>query len=305
MTSLELSVVIPVFNSAKVLRDVVNEIHEVLTKSGYLFEIILINDCSDDNSWFEIQDLVKCYPECTGKNLITRQGQHRAVLVGLHFAIARYVVIMDDDGQNPAIEILRLHAKALEGNDLVFGNYIVMQQSLFRKIASSTMKRFVRYIFSSPPNVNVSNFKIINERVVRLIVRLSKRTPYINGEALLYSSNPTSILVSHRSSLLARSRYSLRSLLQLFKNVLFTYSLRPLRFLISVTLSACVLGVVSSAFVVFSQMLNDNRVRGWTTLSLGVSVFATFLFFAIGLFAEYVIRILESSSDHSVLDFVE
>lgn len=212
---------------------------------------------------------------------------------------------MDDDGQNPPSEILKLYRAAIEGSDLVFGNYIDYKQSPFRRIASRLMKLLVRFIFKSPKNVNVSNFKIMHHTVVHLICKFAKSSPYINGEALLYSSNPKSILVNHRASFLSKSRYNLLDLLSLFKDVLFTYSLRPLRLLAFVTFCVSITGFIATLLLFIYQISHEYKVAGWTSLMLITTFLSTLVIFSITLMSEYIIRALASNSRGTVLDFVE
>jgi undecaprenyl-phosphate 4-deoxy-4-formamido-L-arabinose transferase len=301
----DLSVVIPVFNSSNTLESVVNELQDFLSTSGFKFETILVNDCSSDSSSKIISILTKRYKNCKGVNLLIRQGQHRAVLAGLNQTTGEYVVVMDDDGQNPPAEIIKLFTAAKEGYDVVFGNYIEYKQSIYRKLASSLMKLFVRYIFSSPSEVSVSNFKIMHQRVVRLICRFARSSPYINGEALIYAIKPKSIRVNHRNSLVGKSRYSTLNLFSLFKNVLFTYSLRPLRLITSITFLVSVSGLLTSFSLLVFQYTNDARIQGWTSIVLTVTFLSTLTILSIGLISEYLIRALESNSKRSVLDFVE
>jgi undecaprenyl-phosphate 4-deoxy-4-formamido-L-arabinose transferase len=301
----DLSVVIPVFNSAITLESVVKELHVFLVNSGLKFQIILVNDCSSDSSLDEISKLTLKYRNCIGVNLLLRQGQHRAVLAGLNHTKGEYVVVMDDDGQNPPSEIVKLLTTANEGNDLVFGNYVDYKQKFFRRVASSLMKIFVRFIFSSPREVSVSNFKIMHHRVVQLICKFARSSPYINGEALLYASKPKSIIVNHRASLVGKSRYSLRNLVSLFRNVLFTYSLRPLRLLTLITFCVSVTGLFASLIVLFLQHSNDAKIQGWTSIILTVTFLSTLTILSISLISEYIIRALESNSNRSVLDFIE
>ncbi len=305
MSNLDLSVVIPVFNSSRTIDSVVDELQDFLSRSGLRFEIILVNDCSNDLSLERISNITSKYENCIKVNLLRRQGQHRAVLAGLIHTRGEYVVVMDDDGQNPPTEIIKLLSAAREGNDVVFGNYVDYKQTFFRKTSSSIMKTFVRFIFKSPRGVLVSNFKIMHQRVVRLICRFSRSSPYINGEALIYASKPKSIQVNHRISLTGYSRYSLLDLLALFKNVLFTYSLRPLRLLTLMTFCVSFTGLFLSFSLLIFQFTNDTKIQGWTSLVLITTFLSTLTISSLGLISEYILRALESNSNRSVNDFIE
>ena len=90
-----ISIIIPVFNGEKTIEILVNNISKTLTEN-YDFEIVLVNDCSTDNSEEKCKELVKKYPNVSLYSLSKNVGEHNAVMAGLNKCVGDYAVIMDD-----------------------------------------------------------------------------------------------------------------------------------------------------------------------------------------------------------------
>src|SRR5437764_14555424 len=135
-----LSVVVPVYNSAAVLPDVVARLLPVLRARGGPFEVILVNDGSRDGSWDAIARLARDCPAVRGIDLSRNYGQHNALLCGVRAAAHDVVVTIDDDLQHPPEEIPRLLDKLAEGYDVVYGTPRHEPHGLWRGAASRLTK---------------------------------------------------------------------------------------------------------------------------------------------------------------------
>ena len=131
-----ISIIIPVFNAEKTIEILVNNISKTLAKN-YDFEIILINDCSKDNSEEKCKDLTKKYTNVFLYSLSKNVGEHNAVMAGLNKCIGNYAVIMDDDLQHTADSLLELIKFSTDKNnnyDVVYTYYEQMKYSFLRNI---------------------------------------------------------------------------------------------------------------------------------------------------------------------------
>src|SRR5215212_8350731 len=115
-----LSIVIPVYNGADSIGELVAALEELRIAGGH--EIVLVNDGSPDNSLDVCRALVEraCVP-ITLVALSRNYGEHNAVMAGLRHATGAYVITMDDDLQNPPEEVERLLFYATQsGRDVVY-----------------------------------------------------------------------------------------------------------------------------------------------------------------------------------------
>src|SRR5260370_38196395 len=110
----DLSLVIPVYRSEDCLRPVMEAIAQALVPARLTYEVILVNDCSPDQSWKVIEGLCQDHANVRGVDLRRNFGQDNAIITGLRFARGKYVVIMDDDFQHHPRDIPALLHKLQE-----------------------------------------------------------------------------------------------------------------------------------------------------------------------------------------------
>ena len=122
---MKLSIIIPVYNSSSIITKLVNNIKEEATKIQKIssYQIILVNDCSDDNSWNEISKICINEKFIIGINLMKNYGQHNAIMAGINISDGDYIILMDDDFQHSPKQINKLILKIDEGYDVCYTNY--------------------------------------------------------------------------------------------------------------------------------------------------------------------------------------
>jgi glycosyltransferase involved in cell wall biosynthesis len=211
-TAFTYSIVIPVYNSEPLVGETVDRVVEVFTAAGLKYELILVNDGSHDGSWEVIADRARAHPQVTAINLLKNYGQHHANLAGFRESTGDFVITMDDDLQNPPEEALKL-----------------IDRAGYRKLGTRLIGMINRRIFLQPPDLVVSNHRILRRDVVDRICAARNAHPYITGQALMYSSNRANATVRHEPRPTGKSNYSLLRILSLVLTILFSYSSWPLR----------------------------------------------------------------------------
>jgi glycosyltransferase involved in cell wall biosynthesis len=291
------SVVVPVFNSVEVVGTTIDRIIEVFEGAGLRYEIVLVNDGSRDGSWELIAGRARSTPHVVALNLLRNYGQHHANLAGFAEATGDYVITMDDDLQNPPDQALALIDEAMTGRDVVFGRFESKQAAGYRRIGSKLISMINRRVFAQPPGLAVSNFRILRRDVVDRISASRTAHPYVTGQALMYSQNPSDVLVRHDPRPVGKSNYGLGRILALVLSILFSYSLWPLR-------AAALLGFVVAfasftlgAFYLVRSFFVDAPVAGWTTIAVLLSVFSGVVIALLSMLGEYVVRTLNAVSE--------
>lgn len=291
-----LSAVIPVFNSEDIVAETVRRIVEFFTTRGIPYEVILVNDGSDDGSWEVIKAEAERDPQVVAINLLKNYGQHNANMCGLRATTGDYVVTLDDDLQNPPEEIDRLLEVAQDGHDVVFARFKQKQASGFRRLGSWMIGLMNRRIFGQPRDLVVSNFRILRRDVVDRICATGSSYPYITGLALLHSGNPGNVVTEHHQRASGDSNYGLTRIARLVLTILFSYSLFPLRLMAAVgaviALISCGIGVVYLVLGLFGA----QQVEGWTTLVVLLSFLNGLVILMLSMLGEYTVRILSQVS---------
>ena len=162
----ELSVVIPVYNGSRTIGPLVERITTVFASTQ--FEVILVNDGSEDESESVCAQLAEKFPATvTFVNLSRNFGEHSAVLAGCNYARGQYVAVLDDDGQNPPEEVGAMLKELKRGNyDVIYGYYIDKQHSWFRNAGSRFNDRMATLMLHKPKELYLSSFKVMSRFVV-------------------------------------------------------------------------------------------------------------------------------------------
>ena len=132
----EISIVIPVYNSHECVSELSRQIEDAMTSKDISYEQIMVNDCSKDSSWLEIKKEAQKNQNIFGINLRKNSGQDSAILTGLNYTNAKWIVIMDDDLQHSPYDIIKLYEEAKKGFDVVYGNFYSKKQKLWKNIGS-------------------------------------------------------------------------------------------------------------------------------------------------------------------------
>jgi glycosyltransferase involved in cell wall biosynthesis len=225
---MRLSVVIPVYHGDVTIQKLVESVQEKL--HGYSFEIILINDGSKDDSEKKCLELSEKFDNISFLSLRKNFGEFNAVMCGLNHVKGDYVVIIDDDFQNPPSEIIKLLETAQKGDfDVVYGQYDEKKHHQFRNFGSWFVNQITTSLFQKPQDLYLSSFKIIKKEVVEEICKYKGPYPYIDGLIFNVTDNVGKVTVQHDNRQNGASNYTAKKLASLFLNIIFGYSLLPVR----------------------------------------------------------------------------
>jgi len=292
---MQLSIIIPVYNSQKTIALLVQNILTVL--AAVELEIVLVNDGSSDNSEEVCGQLASQYRNIKFISLRRNFGEFNAVMCGLNYAQAAFSVIIDDDFQNPPVEILTLLQTAQAKNyDVVYSYYDQKQHSIFRNAGSWLVNQMTTWLLDKPKDLYLSSFKLIRREVVQEIVQYKGPYPYIDGLLFRVTRHVGKVKVSHQKREDGRSNYTIGKLISLFLNILFCYSPRPLRLLtltgLGLLLFSISLTIIELSASILSQHLPATDHIVWITF-LGVSGFQLL---GMGMMGEYVGKLFMAQS---------
>ena len=294
---MNLSIVIPVFMSQDLVYETVSQIIEELNDSQLKYEIILVEDGSSDHSWKELVKLKESYPEVIKViQLIKNYGQHTAIYCGINKSRGDYILTMDDDGQNPPTEIMKLYNKINEGYDLVFAQFAQKKHSLFRRLGSKFINYLNYKMFNKDKSLVLSNFRIFSRSLAQRIVQHKTSHPYIPGLLLTYHTKATNVLTKHKERRIGKSNYTLRRILKLVTRLLINNSNYPLRLIGQIGASVSLSSLIIAIYVLLKAILLGHGVPGFATLAFLISFLGSIIIFMLTIIGKYLIRITEEIS---------
>ena len=285
-----LSFVIPVYNSASTIAGVVREIESLSIAGGH--ELILVDDGSSDDTVAVCRELVRqSRIPITLVEHARNFGEHNAVLTGWRHARGAYIVNLDDDGQNPPREAVRLwqHARS-NGLDVVFGHYDVKQHSPWRNAGSWLTNRMTDWALDKPPGFYLSSFRCVSAFVVRQVSNYAGPYPYLDGLLLQVTQRIGSITVRHEARHAGQSSYTLRRLLRLWLSAWLNFSLLPLRAATLLGLVTSGGGFVALGVVIWLWFLGRGPGYGWGSIMAMLLIFSGTQLVMLGLIGEYIGR---------------
>jgi len=292
MSNPEVSLVIPVYNGSRTVGGLVEHIAKVFGSTS--FEIVLVNDGSADDSEQVCAQLAQRFPQMvTFVHLSRNFGEHNAVLAGFSQTRGRYVAVLDDDGQNPPEEVIRmldeLKRKKL---DVVYGHYIEKKHSWFRNLGSRFNDRIATLMLHKPKDLYLSSFKVMNHFVVGEIVKYRGPYPYADGLIYRVTRKIGQIPVEHRTSLSGPSRYTFRKLVRLWLNMFLNFSIKPLRISVYVGLLAACFSVVLLVGILIDKLwITPELTVGIPTVLGSIVFFSGIQLMILGLIGEYLGRL--------------
>ena len=294
--SFKYSVVIPVFNSEKIVGETIDRTVAFFRREGLEFELIMVNDGSFDGSWGVIQKKAHEYREVTAVNLLRNYGQHAANLCGFRQSQGDYVITMDDDLQNPPEEIKKLIEKAAEGHDLVIGRFREKKHPFVRRIGSRVVGLINRKIFHGQKDLVLTNFRIIHRDVIERACQYKTSYPYVPGLVLMFSTNRANVLVDHQERGVGTSNYNLWRIAKLVSELLFNYSSYPLRLVAGIGFLAAALSFMIGIFYLLKAFFVGTSVPGWATVVVLLSFFNGMMLLVLGMLGEYLVRLINQGS---------
>ncbi len=288
-----ISFVIPCYRSQATLPSVIREIQE--TMKGllqYTYEVVLVNDCSPDNTFDSIRELCRENKNITGINLAKNFGQHSALMAGFHQVKGDIIVCLDDDGQTPADEVGKLLKGIEKGADVVYAQYAHKHHSGFRNWGSHVNELMTRVMLGKPKDLFVSSYFAARRFVVDEMIKYEYPYPYVIGLVLRTTKNIVNVEVNHRDRMEGTSGYTLGKLLGLWFNGFTAFSVKPLR-IATVTGAGCAfLGFAYGIYTIIKKIFINppGLVTGFSALMSVLVFMGGMLMLMLGLVGEYMGR---------------
>jgi glycosyltransferase involved in cell wall biosynthesis len=285
-----LSIVIPVYNGAKTVAELVGALAALDIEGGH--EIILVNDGSPDNSLAICRGLMRsCAVPLTVVNLARNFGEHNAVMAGLREACGAWVITMDDDLQNPPSEVVRLlqYAQA-SGKEAIYTWYGSKEHAAWRNIGSRFTNRVADVVLDKPQGLYLSSFRCLSAFVVEHVIRYTGPFPYIDGLVLQVTQSIDRVEVKHLPRADGRSNYTLRRLIRLWLNMFVNFSVMPLRLSTLTGFAISIFGAIASVLV-FIEAMFYKTPQGWGSIMAAVLLLSGVQLLILGIVGEYLGRL--------------
>lgn len=291
---MKVSVVIPVFNSADIQNELYKRLVEILDNNYPDFEIIFINDGSQDNSGQILKEICQKDTRVRLIDFSKNFGHQAAISAGLERTQGDIVVIMDDDLQDPP-EILPTFIKKLnEGYDVVYGIRKKRKERLPKRFSYFLFYRLLGFLSKDQIQIDSGDFCVMRKNIVDAINLFPESHKFLRGIRTCVGFKQVGIEYERDLRYAGKSQYTLRIYFRFALNAIFSFSYLPLRI-------ATILGVVVASlsffygiFIIIKKLLGSiEHVPGFTSLFVLMAFLGGTILVSLGIIGEYIARLYD------------
>jgi glycosyltransferase involved in cell wall biosynthesis len=287
----DVTVVVPVYNSEKSVGEVVRRCSVTLEKLGKSHEFVLVDDGSRDGSWRVLETLAETMPNVTAIRMMRNFGQHNALLAGTRVARGAFVVTIDDDLQHPPEELPKLFDEMMRADaDVVYGTPRELTHSTTRNILSWAVKVVLRDAIGAETARRISAFRLFRTAIREAFADYNH--PFVSLDVLLTwgTSRFTHVETVHARREIGKSNYTMFKLIAHTLTIITGFSTLPLRIASVIGFAFTIVGVGILIKVLLTFLIYGRAVPGFAFLASVITIFAGAQLFVLGIIGEYLAR---------------
>lgn len=288
------SIAIPIFNEEDVLPALLQRVTSVLDAvPGGPHELLLVNDGSRDKSLQLLEEAAARDPRIVVVNLSRNFGHQAAVSAAFDYAAGDAMLVMDGDLQDPPEALHRLLAQMDEGYDVVYVRRVQRKESWWLRVCYHAAYRLIARMSRLALPVDAGDFALLSRRAIDAIRALPERQRYVRGLRSWVGFRQTGIEIERDARAAGESKYSVSRLIGLALDGAFAFSTAPLRFIGVMGGFVLAFSLLFSVYAVLAKFLWGASPRGFTALTVLLTLIGGMLLLSLWIIGEYVGRIYE------------
>lgn len=289
---IKLSVVIPCYNEEAVIpelyRRVTQACHCVV---GDRYELVFVNDGSFDETWAMLQELAHNDDRIVAVDLSRNHGHQLALSAGLSLARGERILVIDADLQDPP-ELLPEMMRLMDGGaDVVYGQRVERDgETWFKRVSARVFYRLLLRITDVGIPPDTGDFRLMRRTVLNALLAMPEQQRFIRGMVAWIGFRQVPLEYRRDRRFAGETKYPLRKMLVFAIDAITGFSITPLRVTLYVAFFFLLLALLISIYILISW-LYLGAVRGWTSMFLGMLIFAAVQLFSLGIIGEYLGRV--------------
>jgi len=290
--TIELSVVVPVYNEEKNIPELYQRLYTTVSVITPHYELIFVNDGSADNSLYELHKLTQQDSRVFYINFSRNFGHQIAVTAGLDACRGNAVVIIDGDMQDPPELIAELYHKYREGYEVVYAKRAERKgEGFFKKQSAKVFYRILKQLTSVNIPVDTGDFRIVDRKIVDYLKQMPEQNKFLRGQIAWLGFRQAEVLFNRDVRKHGTTGYPFSKMLNFAMDGITAFSDKPLQwvtrmgFLISTTTFLIIL------YALYSHFVLKVTITGWTSLIISSMFIGGIQLLSIGVIGEYISRI--------------
>jgi len=291
-----LSFILPVYRNQGSIKITCNQINELITGTHKLldYEIIFINDGSDDGSWQEILEISQSNKKVKALSFSRNFGQVPAIIAGARHAQGDAAIIMSADLQDP-VELISEMIYSWENAAQIAICYRVDRED--SAIANFTSGIFYRFMKIANPNMPKGGFDfvLLDKKALDVFASIDERNRFFQGDILWMGFNIKFIPYKRLKRKIGKSQWSFSKKLKYFIDGSLNTSYLLIRFMSVTGVLTALLGFLYALVVVYLRFINDVPFKGYAPIVILLLVIGGMTMIMLGIIGEYLWRIYDET----------
>ena len=285
------SIVIPVYRSKDILKNTVARISEVMDGANLDYELIMIDDGSNDGSYEEIKRLAEKYDSIRGFRLSRNFGHQPTLVIGLGKVKGDYVAIIDDDLQDPPEILLEFFNALTDGADVAYGVRKKRKEGFVKKFLYSMFYRILNLLSNIEIPHDAGDFCAMKRHVVDEILRLKDSAPFLRGARSWLGFKQVGIEYERSARFSGTSSYTIRKYFSLAKAGILMFSYIPLHVATVLGIFAASVSIIYAIVIIGYWLVRPFDVPGYLSLVVLITFLGGVQLASIGVIGEYIARL--------------
>jgi len=287
------SIVIPIYNEEKILGELFERLAAVTAALDAPYEVLLVDDGSRDRSFEIMTGLHRRDQRFKAIRLSRNFGHQVAITAGMAMASGDAVLLMDGDLQDPPELIHEMIARWKEGNEVVYTVKRSRKENPLKRLAFRSFYRVLHALSTIDIPMDAGNFSLLDRRVVDILKQMPERNRYISGMRAWTGFRQTAVMYDRDPRFAGKPQMSLRRLIQLALDGIFSFSNVPLRLAVYVGLLTAAAAFAGGLVVIYARIFTDKAILGWASTILSILFVGGMILLTLGVIGEYISRIYE------------
>jgi dolichol-phosphate mannosyltransferase len=291
LTTIELSIVVPVFNEEQILPELFSRLAEAALSITPNYEILFVNDGSRDYSFEVLKVLAERDERVYYINFSRNFGHQIAVTAGLDRCRGKAVIIIDGDLQDPPEVIPQLYRRYQEGFEVVYARRSERKgETWFKKFTAKMFYRVLRKSTSIDIPIDTGDFRLIDRKVVDALKLMPEQNKFLRGQIAWLGFRQTEVLFSRDKRKYGKTGYSLGKMLHFAMDGITSFSDKPLKLVTAMGFAISFLSFVIILYAMYSHFILLRTITGWTSLIISSMFIGGVQLLSIGIIGEYISR---------------
>ena len=298
----KVTILIPCYNEEASLPALYDALNNLMNENNnYLWEVLLINDGSKDNTINIIKDLRLKDPRICFIDLSRNFGKENAMLAGFDHASGDCMVIMDADLQHPPFVIPEMLRKWEEGYQDVYGKRLSRgKESWLRKQISLTFYKLLQKTARYDILPNVGDFRLLDRKCIDELKKLRESERYTKGMYAWIGFKKTSVDFETQDRIAGESHMSYRALIHLAIDGIMSFTVAPLKWSIFIGLFVSFAAFLFMIYILVNTLIYGDPVAGYPTLITVILFLGGVQLLSLGIIGEYLGKLFIESKGRPV-----